>query len=450
MPVGDPDNPAAPKEKVWRIDARQNFYFIGDVPVFYWPRILTDTDDLDPPLRQIQFRANNYFGQQFLTDWSMFKLLGVRKPAFIDTWNLDLDYLSYRGFAAGTEIGWFGRDLIDNITDPYNRDRNRPERDYPYFGYLDIWGLKDHGWDTLGGGPAIVTNAPPRLQGRLFDRSNVPPFQDFRGRFQTRHMQSLIEGGGFFDEDFRLQLEGSYVSDRHFLEQYYKRLFDTGLDQTNLAYLIWQSENRALTGLTEANLLPWQTETQWFPKIDYFRLGDAPIFQRFTYFQDWGVDYANTHTAVEVANPDVFAFLPYDPVSLTSQPLKTGRLWTSHEIDLPINLDFLRIVPYAQGQLVGWDNQYQQSLPPLQYGPLLPPQSLVRGAAGVHARPRLGGLWRPGRRHDLEALPRRRERVDEPARPGPQDQLRGRLPQRLLDPADRTNRHSGRSGRQHV
>ena len=37
-------------------------------------------------------------------------------------------------------------------------------------------------------------------------------------------------------EDLKLQVEVAYASDRNFIEEYYKRLFDTGLDQETLAY----------------------------------------------------------------------------------------------------------------------------------------------------------------------------------------------------------------------
>src|SRR5206468_3909810 len=95
---------------------------------------------------------------------------------------------------------------------------------------------------------------------------------------------------------------------------------------------------------------------------------------RLNHSSDSGIDWANTHTAVEVNNPNIFAFIPYDPVSNTSGPLRTGRAWTSHQLDLPINLDFIRVVPYLQGQAIGWDNQ-------------LGNQTIGRlwGAAGVRA-----------------------------------------------------------------
>jgi hypothetical protein len=389
-PVANPKDPNGPGEKVYRIDARQNLYKIGPVPVFYWPRVVTDSDDLDPPLRQIQFRANNYFGQQLLTDWSMFKLLGIKRPDFIDNWNFDVDYLSYRGVALGTELGWSGRDLFGNIADPYHRIRDGRAVDRPYWGYFDIWGLRD--WrdvDTLGPGPAVITVGPPGAGKKGFQRDADPSFQDFRGRIQLRHMQSLLPSDAPFDEDFRLQLEAAYNSDRNFLEQYYKRLFDSGLDEVTLAYLIYQRENRALSLLTQGNLQYWYTDSQTFPRLDYYRLGDSLFGGLLSYSQNSGVDYANIHTATEVNNPDIFAFLPFDPVSATSGPLRTGRLWTSHMLELPLDLTYLRVVPYAQGQLVGWDNQFQTALPSSTLVGLIPEQDFIRGPAGSL----LGRAW---------------------------------------------------------
>jgi hypothetical protein len=380
-PVANPNDPDGPGDKAWRIDARGNTYYLGRIPIFYWPRVLTDSDDLDPPIRQVQFRANNYFGQQFLTDWSLFKILGIKKPTAIDGWNLDIDYLSYRGLALGSELGWSGRDRWGDITDPYHTLKSGRDVDRPYFGYFEAWGLKDSGRDVLGPGPAVVTNGPPGAGKRGFQRTSVPPFQDWRGRVQLRDMQWFLPSDAPFDEDFRLQTEIGFTSDRHFLEQYYKRLFDSGLDQTALAYLIRQRENTAWSILAEGNLQPWVTESQWFPKFDYYRLGDS-LFGLFTYSQNSGVHYANTHTDVMVNNPNIFAFQPFDPVTATSGAFRSGRAWTSHELDLPIDLDFMRIVPYVQGQLVGWDNQYRDPLPSLALNGVLPEQAFIRGPQG--------------------------------------------------------------------
>ncbi len=352
----------------WRIDARQNFFFMGPVPVFYWPRFVTDADDLDPPLRQFSFRTNNYFGQQLLLDFNGFKVFNLRKPSFIDQWNLDVDYLSARkAVALGSEIGWFGNDPIRDLTDPYHRNPNTtPSIFTDYQGYFDVWGLQDRGRDVLGPGPAVVTanvnvptgNGMSVPAGRFgYQRISVPAFQDFRGRFNFRHMQSFLTPDSDPLEDFRFNAEVGFYSDRQFLEQYYKRLYDVGFDHEVLLYGIKQKENTAVTIHTEVNPNSFNTETQWLPKVDYYRLGDSLLGDRFTYFQHTGADYANVHTANEVNNKNVFAFIPYDPTSNTSGSISSGRAYTAHELDMPLNFGFLRVVPYVQGQATAWNHQ---------------------------------------------------------------------------------------------
>lgn len=355
--VGEKDDPNAPRDSRYLIDARQNLFYIGQMPILYWPRFVTTSDDIDPPLRRVQFRANNVFGQQFMSDWNGFKLFGLKRPANnVDQWNIDIDYLSYRGLALGSEFGYFGKDFSKEILgfDLFPRIQGS------YSGYADFWAIQDHGIDNLGNGPAILNNTPP--SDKIFFRNAVPPLVTFRGRTVARHMQSLNEKNGDPFDDTRLQFEFAYLSDRNFLEEYFKRLFDTGLDQATLLYFIRQRENRAFTFLAEPNLQNFYTQSQSLPKLDYYRLGDAPFWNLFTYYQHSGINYSNTHTAIEVNNPNVFAFIPLDPVTNTSGPFTTFRAHTAHELDLPISLGFLRVTPYAQGQLTGWTNQldYQQ------------------------------------------------------------------------------------------
>jgi hypothetical protein len=82
-----------------------------------------------------------------------------------------------------------------------------------------------------------------------------------------------------------------------------------------------------------------------------------------------------------VNNPNLFAFLPFDPISNTTGTFSSGRFYTSHELDMPLNLwNVIRFVPYVQGQIVGWTDQ-------LGGGPLghLPTGAMGRywGAAGM-------------------------------------------------------------------
>ncbi|MGC8640606.1 MAG: hypothetical protein ACP5XB_12090, partial [Isosphaeraceae bacterium] len=394
--VGNPNDPNAPMDVIWKYDARQNVFWMGWLPIFYWPRFVGETDDLEAPFRQFSFRSNNYFGQQVLTDWSGFKMIGVKRPGWIDNWNIDIDYLSARTKdfpALGSEMGWFGSDLIRDLTDPYHKIRTPGEHiTYDYFGYFDIWGLKDGGNDVLGSGPAIVTNGPPGAGKRGYQRFDVPPFQQVRGRFNFRHMQRFLPDDDEHKfEDLRLQVETAYVSDRHFLEEYYKRLNETGLDQETLAYGQWQKNNTAWTLWGEVNLQNFYTDTQWLPRVDSYRLGDSFLNHWFNYSEHTGVDYANVHTDIMVNNPNLFAFMPYDPISNTSGPFSAARAYTNHEIDMPLNIyDVVRVMPYLQGQIVGWSNQigggpfHQQSTGPM---------ARFWGAAGLHTETTLWKMY---------------------------------------------------------
>jgi len=361
--AGDPNDPNPPMDLVWRYDARQNFFYMGPLPVFYWPRLTGETDDLEAPLRMVSFGSISYFGQELLTDWNGFKVLGVKRPYNIDLWNVDLDYLSARTKefpALGSEIGWFGRDLFNDLADPYHKLRNPTQSiTYDYFGYFDIWGLRDFGNDVLGSGPAIVTQGPAGAGKRGYQRSDVPPFQEVRGRFNIRHMQRFLpDDDDHHFEDLRFQLEIAYVSDRQFLEEYYKRLNETGMDQETLGYMQYQKNNWSWDIWAEANLQTFNTDTQWLPRLDYYRLGDSLFSNLFNYYQHTGVDFANVHTDVMVNNPNLFAFMPFDPISNTSGPWSSLRAYTNHEIDMPLNIhDVVRVVPYVQGQIVGWSNQ---------------------------------------------------------------------------------------------
>jgi hypothetical protein len=363
-PIINPKKAEQDEEVIWHFDARQNFYWMGPFPTFYWPRMSGDVDDLEPPFRQLAFSKNAYFGEMVMTDWNAFRFLEFKRPDWIDQWNIDIDYLSSRTRdfpALGSEMGWFGTNLFRDLTDPYHRDRTPSTYvTQSYFGYFDIWGLKDAGVDDLGTGPAIVTNGPFGAGKAGFQRGDQPPFQDMRGRFNFRHNQRFLpdDDDEHQFQELRLQLEVAYASDRNFIEEYYKQLFDRGSDQETLADLVWQKDNQFANLWTEANLQNWYTDTQWLPRVDYYRLGDSFFDNRFTYYTHSGMDYATIHTDIMVNNPNLFAYMPYDPISNTSGTFSSGRFYTNHELDMPMNFgNVVRFVPYIQGQVVGWTDQ---------------------------------------------------------------------------------------------
>ena len=108
----------------------------------------------------------------------------------------------------------------------------------------------------------------------------------------------------------------------------------------------YQKNNWSWDVWAEANLQTFNTETQWLPRLDYYRLGDSLCSNLFNYYQHTGVDFANVHTDVMVNDPNLFAFIPYDPISHTSGPWSSMRAYTNHEIDMPLNIyDVVRVVP---------------------------------------------------------------------------------------------------------
>jgi hypothetical protein len=388
--LANPGDPNPPQDLVWQIDARQNFYYMGPIPAFYWPRVVADVDDQQPALRQFFFRTNNYFGQQLLTDWNGFRFINVKKPDWIDLWNIDLDYLSRRTHAfpaLGSEIGWFGRDIIKDLRDPYHRNPAAASGiTEDYYGYFTIWGLQDFAPDNLGQGPAIVTNGPPGAGKRGYQMSSTPAFQQDRLRLDFRHMQSFLPNDEEHEfEDLRLQAEVAYYTDRYFLFEYFQRLWDVGMDQETLAYGYYQKDNQFANLWVEGNPMNWRTETEWLPRFDYYRIGDSFFDNFFTYYQHSGMDYATITTDIMVNNPNLFAYMPFDPISNTTGIFSSGRFYTNHELDMPLNFfNAVRVVPYVQGQLVGWTDQ-------LGKGPLghQPAGAMGRAWGAVGVRPEM-------------------------------------------------------------
>ena len=72
------------------------------VPVWYYPMMRTDANDPLGPFVGMGFGQNRVFGTQIYTTWDIFDLLALKPPPG-HRWRLDLDYLSKRGPALGTD-----------------------------------------------------------------------------------------------------------------------------------------------------------------------------------------------------------------------------------------------------------------------------------------------------------------------------------------------------------
>jgi hypothetical protein len=279
------------------VDARNAFLELENIPIFWTPFLQGDANDPLGPLENVNVGYNRVFGAQIETTWNMYDLLGLN-PIPGTRWRLDIDELTRRGPALGTEYEYAGDKLFD-IPGRYN-------------GLIKAYGMYDKGTDILGGGRGADDDHPL-----------------WRGRFLERHYQEMPDG-------FTLQTQVAVLSDQNFLEQYFKNEFDRDVNQETFAYLKQQQGNWAWTILGEPYLRPWVTETEWLPKADGYLLGQS-LFDIFTYNLHAGVGYARLRPA------DV----PEPPVSTTDVAVSTLRGDLNQELSLPFYVGPVKVVPYA-------------------------------------------------------------------------------------------------------
>jgi hypothetical protein len=152
-----------------------------------------------------------------------------------------------------------------------------------------------------------------------------------------RHQQEILEGMYF-------QGQVAYLSDKNFLEQYYKNEFDLGPNQETFAYLSWNRGNLWASGLANVRLeRPWVPETQWVPRVDGALVGQS--------FFDMLVYSARANAGYALARPSEI-----NPVSLlpTDQRIDTGRIDLLQELSLPFSLGPVRLAPYGTIDLTGY------------------------------------------------------------------------------------------------
>jgi hypothetical protein len=274
------------------------FVELEKVPIFYFPFLQGDANDPLGPLEQLNFKYDRIFGAQLYTTFNAYDLIGI-DPIPGTRWKFDVDYLSARGPALGTQFDYAGNELFDI-----------PGK---YYGLTKAYGINDTGTDILGG-----------------FRGQDDKHPHWRGRFLERHTQEL-------PEDFTLQLQVSVLSDKNFLEQYYKLEFDQDINQETFVYLKQQRDNWAWTVLAEPHIRNWVTETEWLPRTDGWLLGQS-FFNLFTY---------NVHASAGYARLEP-TDVPPPPFDVTSQEqINTGRFDLLQELSIPFTVGPIRMAPYA-------------------------------------------------------------------------------------------------------
>lgn len=313
LPAVNPANGEPQVDHRFLATARNNYIYFFETPVLYWPVIATDLTSPTYYVDNVRIKSDQVFGQQLLLDYDLYQLLGIQDPAQGTKWTLSTDYLSERGLALGTNYKYEGANLF-----------GMPG---PYRGFIDAWGLKDSGIDNLG-----------------FDRRQVPPEADFRGRILSNHRQQL-------PNEFQLTAEIGLISDRNFMEQYYELEWDTLKDQ-NTGFELKQFDANSSWNLAgDIRLNDFFTQTQGL-RLDHFTMGQTFLFDRLTWYEHSSVGYADMQVASTPTNPvDLakFQLLPWEPAD--RQGLKA---FTRQEVDLPVELGPVKITPYLLGEAAYW------------------------------------------------------------------------------------------------
>lgn len=293
--------------------SRNNFIYIGGVPVFYWPTIATDLTEPTYYVNGFRLRNDRVFGFGPMIDWDMYQLLGIENKPPGNAWTLSTDYFNLRGPAAGMTYKYSG-DTLFGIPGPYR-------------GFIDKYGIYDTGRDNLG---------------RDWRDLAVP--DPLRGRLLARHRQDLPGG-------WQLTGEAGLVSDRNFLEQYFEYEWDTFKDEsTDLdLHRIVGNSSYQITG--EARPNGFVTDTQWLPRGDHFLFGRPLLFDRLTWHEHTSIGYAQMLTASNPTDPAQVAVISPLPWEANVQG---ARAATRHEIDMPLDAGPVKIIPYLLGEAAYW------------------------------------------------------------------------------------------------
>jgi hypothetical protein len=327
------------EEHAYAFKAENATVDVQGIPIFYWPYLSGDTSDDDIPLRRIRVSNSREYGLSLETTWNLFALAGQKQPKDFHA-DLNLDYFGKRGPAGGVDATWKGED--DN-------------------GTFKSYGLEDRGVDRLGA-----------------DRTNVDVLNDERGRIMGAHQQDLGNG-------WTLNLEGTYISDPNFLQEFFNSEFSSEKEHETSIYLKHQDDDSAVSLLGKFNLLDFTTvadqvddqfTTEKKPEAKYWRIGDS-FLDMFTYYSESGA--ANLHTDITNFTPAQLSLYPSflgPPGTVLAAPTLQGQTYrqsyqqrgwtiddvqrgdTRQEIDMPLNVGDLKVAPYVTGRVTAWDNSF--------------------------------------------------------------------------------------------
>ena len=135
-------------------------------------------------------------------------------------------------------------------------------------GSRHFYGIQDRGVDVLG-------------QYRMA----VPPEASYRYRLFGQHRELL-------PYDLQLSVELGLISDRNFVEEYYKSEYDQLKDETTGVELKRLHDNTSWSITADDRVNDFVTDTNWLPRADHFWLGQPLFRDAFTWYEHSNAGYA--------------------------------------------------------------------------------------------------------------------------------------------------------------
>lgn len=295
------------------VTSLNNQFIVGDVPLFYLPKLTGPIEDPGIPIRSASVTSDRIFGVQLQTVWDLNRLLGRDKKQG-QQWDLLADYRTDRGIGIGTRSEYGG---VNN----YGR----------YLGNGQLYYQYDDGKDNLG-----------------LDRRQLHPEDNHRGEITWRHRQELPGDAQIFGEI-------GWLSDRNYLEQYQENRFDSDKDVETVLGI--RQDYGAFSGTLwgREDLSGFDATTDWLPRADVYAFSQ-PLLNGLLYWNmHSSVGYADQHRMGTPTDPTD----PYTPLGLPYQTSAEGLVaMTRHEIDAPFMLGPINVEPFVAGEAAYWEEGF--------------------------------------------------------------------------------------------
>lgn len=321
--------------------AENNFVSIGNMPVFYWPWMAMDVKDQAMYLKSLKFGHDGILGTQVRTGWDLYQLLQIKNRPTGTEWDLDLDYLSRRGFGHGSTFK-YERDSLWNW-------------DSRAVGLASFYGVYDSGFDNLGVG-----------------RRDVSFEHKYRYRGIWKHRQefdfSCVDSDWLNASPWTFTAQVGKSSDRNFIPEFFEDEWNSSSNPETRFELKRTNDNRSLGIDVDVRTDSFYTQTNWLPKLDHYWLGQALCESPFVWYEHTKIGYAqfkSTDSPYDPTDEDMFRYLDWelssDSVSNVSGVDGTNVLTgdslvfsSRQEIDAPFQLGAIKTTPYALGEYGFW------------------------------------------------------------------------------------------------